>query len=135
MNDRAGMYMIRPKRIYNFCLLHACFVLYCYDLDTLSYTFDHIWTNLLTQCTTVLVPVFCCFSIPGFPHIKNAPKIRENRIKNQRNGTFRNHQSGTRGPPPGTQTATWRGLGLGHARGAPGPLVAPMAAPFLLFIP
>src|SRR3954453_20303272 len=59
--------LIRPKRIYNFCLLHACFVSYCYDLNTLSYTFDHIWTNLLNQCTTVPVPVFCCFSIPGFP--------------------------------------------------------------------
>ena len=69
--------LIRPKRIYNFCLLHACFVWYCYDLDTLSYTFDHIWTNLLTQCTPVPVPVFCCFSISVFPHIKSAPKIRE----------------------------------------------------------
>src|SRR3954465_12246053 len=69
--------LICPKRIYNFCLLHACFVLYCYDLDTLSYTFDHIWTNLLTQCTPVQVPVFCCFSISGFPHIKSPPKIRE----------------------------------------------------------
>src|SRR4051812_39988151 len=67
--------LIRPKRIYNFCLLHACFVWYCYDLDTLSYTFDHIWTNLLTQCTPVPVPVFCCFSISVFPHIKSARKI------------------------------------------------------------
>src|ERR1041385_1137619 len=69
--------LIRPKRIYNFCLLHACFVRYCYGLDTLSYIFDHIWTNLLTQCTIVLVPIFCCFSISVFPHIKSAPKIQE----------------------------------------------------------
>src|SRR3954471_17803950 len=55
--------LIRPKRISR------------HDIDALSYTFDHIWTNLLTQCTPVLVPVFCCFSISGFPRIKNAPKI------------------------------------------------------------
>src|SRR3954463_5603689 len=73
--------LIRLKRIDNFRLLHACFVCYCYDLDTLSYTFDHIWTNLLTQCTTVPVPVFCCFSISGFPHIKSAPKIQEKPYK------------------------------------------------------
>src|ERR1044072_629662 len=68
---------IRPKRIYNFCLLHACFVGLCHVLDELSYTFDHIWTNLLTQCTLVPVPFFCCFSISGFPTIKSAPKITE----------------------------------------------------------
>src|SRR3954464_10771415 len=30
--------MIRPKRIYNLCLLHACFVRLCHVLDELSYT-------------------------------------------------------------------------------------------------
>src|SRR4051812_41428942 len=69
--------LIRPKRIYNFCLCHACFVRLCHVLDELSYTFDHIWTNLLTQCTSVPVPVFCCFCISGFPTIKSAPKIPE----------------------------------------------------------
>src|SRR3954463_10535543 len=78
--------LIRLKRIYNFCLLHACFVLYCYDLDTFSYTFEHIWTNLLTRCTPVSVPVFCCFSISIFPHIKIAPKIRE---KSNKKSAFR----------------------------------------------
>src|SRR4051812_17952537 len=29
--------------------------------------FDHIWTNLLTQCTPAPVSVFCCFCISGFP--------------------------------------------------------------------
>src|SRR3954465_9754606 len=69
--------LIRPKCINNFCLLHASFVWYCYDIDELPYTFGHIWTNLLTQCTPVPVPVFYYFSISGFPHIKSAPKIRE----------------------------------------------------------
>src|SRR3954470_12942706 len=43
--------LICPKRIYNFCLLHACFGCYCYVFATPSYLFQHIWTNLLTQCT------------------------------------------------------------------------------------
>src|ERR1044072_2254546 len=36
----------------------------------LLYTFEPIWTNLLTQCTQLPVPVFCCFCISGFPAIK-----------------------------------------------------------------
>ena len=69
--------LIRPKRNYNFCLLHACFGWYFYAFDTLSYTFDHIWIILLTRCTTVSVPVFCCLFISAFPLIKSAPKIPE----------------------------------------------------------
>src|SRR3954468_17950223 len=122
--------LIRPKCIYNFCLLHAYFVCLCHVLDELSYTFDHIWTNLLTQCTPVPVSVFCCFSISGFPTIKSAPKIPEKSDKKQRVGTFRNNLGGAIGPPPGTHAPWWRDLGLGRARGggawAPG---APLAAP------
>src|SRR3954463_16754282 len=51
------------------------FCVICHVLPQLSYTFDHIWTNLLTQCTQLPVPVFCCFCISGFPAIKSAPKI------------------------------------------------------------
>src|SRR4051812_41307243 len=47
----------------------------------LSYTFDHICTNLLNQCTQLPVPVFCCFCISGFPAIKSAPKIPEKLYK------------------------------------------------------
>src|SRR3954470_24789606 len=115
--------LIRLKRIDNLCLMHACFVSYCYDQDTLSYTFDHIWTNLLTQCTPVSVSIFCCFSISVFPHIKSAPKIRENQIKN-----LREEPSGV---PKGGQVGPTRAPG---AKGAPGPLVALLAAPLRLFI-
>src|SRR3954467_795420 len=73
--------LIRPKRIYNFCLLHACFVRLFHVLLELSYTFEHIWTNLLTQCTQLSVPVFCYFCISGFPAIKSAPKIPEKLYK------------------------------------------------------
>src|SRR4051812_8884257 len=69
--------LIRPKRIYNFFLLHACFVRLCHDLLELSYTFEHIWTNLLTQCTQLPVVVFCFFCISGFPAIKSAAKNPE----------------------------------------------------------
>src|SRR3954471_9451575 len=51
--------------------------LLCHVLLEISYTFEHIWTNLLTQCTQLPVPVFCCFCISGFPAIKSAPKIPE----------------------------------------------------------
>src|SRR3954467_578269 len=73
--------LIRPKRIYNFCLLHARFVWFCHVLLELSYTFDHIWNNLLTQCTQLPVLVFCYFCISGFPAIKSAPKIPEKLYK------------------------------------------------------
>src|SRR3954462_6738346 len=104
-------------------------------LDELLYTFDHIWTNLLTQYTSVPVLVFFCFSISGFPTIKSAPKIPEKSDKNQRVGTFQSNLGGARGPPPGTQAPWWRALGLGHARGAPGPVVPPCLPPFSYITP
>src|ERR1041385_8965506 len=63
--------------------------------------FDHIWTNLLTQCTPVPVPVFCYFSISGFPLIKSTRKFREKYRKNQRTGSFAKRQRGARGAPGG----------------------------------
>src|SRR3954465_2923534 len=91
-----------PKRIYNFCLLHACFVCVCHVLLELSYTFDHIWTNLLTQCTYLSVPVFCCFCISGFSAIKSVP------------GSFRSHQGRKVVDPPGSQEGAWRPPGPRH---------------------
>ena len=126
--------LIRPKRIYNFCLLHACFGWYCYAFDTLSYTFDHIWTNLLTQCTSVPVPVFCCLFVPGFPHIKIARKIQEKSYKKLALRKLRESPKEDLGGPtccPGGQGAR---PPLGRAGGAPGSLVAPLAAPLRLYI-
>src|SRR4051812_11974299 len=89
----------------------------------LSYTFDHICTNLLTQCTQLPVPVFCCFCFSGFPTIKSAPKIPEKLYK---------------------KLASWklpespRKEGSGHTRGRAGHppdcLVAPLGAPFGLYL-
>src|SRR3954470_14859202 len=127
--------LIRPKRIYNICLLHASFVLYCYDIDELPYTFDHIWTNLLTQCTPVPVPVFCCFSISVFPHIESSRKIRENSDKKiSVTEALRRAREGPEGSQ-GAQAATRRGPTPGRTRGAPRAPGPPLAAPLLLFIP
>src|SRR3954469_20305024 len=111
-----------------FCVTLPCFA-------STSYTFEHIWTNLLTQCTQLPVAVFCCFCISGFPAIKSAPKIQENQIKNQHRGSFRKHQSSEGGPPPGSQEGPWRGPTLGRARRPPGCLVGPLDAPLRLYLP
>src|SRR3954465_13547602 len=109
-------------------------VLFLY-LDTLSYTFDHIWTNLLTQCTSVPVPVFCCFLFHVFRLLKVLQKFQKNQIKNQRIGTFWNNLGGARGPPPGTQAPWWRALGAGHARGRLAPWWTPWMPPFPYILP
>src|SRR4051812_9783471 len=127
--------LIRPKRIYNFCLCHACFVRLCHDLLELSYTFEHIWTNLLTQCTQLPVVVFCCFCISGFPALKVLQKIRKNLIKNQRPGSFRKHQRREGGPPQGLQKGPWRGPTLGRAGEPPGSPVPPLGPPLRLYFP
>src|SRR3954463_7260597 len=91
----------------------------------LLYTFEPIWTNLLTQRTQLPVPVFCCFYISGFPAIKSAQKILENYIKNQRPGSLRNHPGRKGGPPQGLHMGPWRGSTLGRAGNPPSCLVAP----------
>src|SRR3954464_12275759 len=100
-----------------------------------SYTFDHIWTNLLTQCTSVPILVFCCFCISCFPTIKSAPKIPENTDKKSA------HRNLPESPGWG-QRATTRDPGALVARprgwsrqGAPGPLVDPWLPPFAYIYP
>src|SRR3954469_15357085 len=71
--------------------------------------FDHIWTNLLTQCTPVPVSVFCCFCISGFSITKTVRKIPE---KIYKNSAFRNlpePRSSAGGGPPGAEAPWWRG--------------------------
>ena len=97
--------LIRPKHIYIFCLLHACFVLLCHVLLELSYNFEHIWTNLLTQCTQLPVPVFCCFCISGFPTIKSAPKIPEKLYKKSAQRNLPESPKGSGGGPLGVDTS------------------------------
>src|SRR4051812_26679803 len=93
--------------------------------------FDHIWTNLLTQCRFLFSAVFV-FQV--FPILKVLQKFRKNYIKNQRRGTFRNHQKREGGDPPGLQAPWWRGPGVECARDPPGSLVDPLASPLRLYI-
>src|ERR1043165_9267473 len=102
------------------------FAMFCLNFHT---PFEPIWTNLLTQCTQLPVAVFCYFCISGFSAIKSAPKIPGKCIKNQRLGSFRNHQSSGGGPPPGAQEGPWRGPTLGRARRPPSFLVGPPVPP------
>src|SRR3954462_10908610 len=92
------------------------FAMFCLNFHTLLIIF-----GLITQCTQLPVPVFCCFCISGFPAIKSAPKIPENYIKNQRPGSFQNHQ-GREGGTTGTLEGSL-------ARPHPGPRHAPSWLP------
>src|SRR3954470_15232729 len=68
------------------------------------------------------------------PILKVLQKFGKNPIKNQRFGSFGNHRRGARGDPPGPQAPSRRALGWGHARGPPGPLVAPPGCPLRPYI-
>src|SRR4051812_5889052 len=103
-------------------------------LDELSYTFDHIWTNLLTQCTPVPVPISAVFVFLVFPILKVPQKFRKNYIKNQRRGSLWNHQKREGGDPPGLQAPWWCGP-RGGARDPPGSLVDPLGAPSRIYCP
>src|SRR3954468_15844290 len=107
----------------------------CHVLLELLYTFEHIWTNLLTQCTQLPVVVFCYFCILGFPAIKSAPKIPEKSDKKAALRKLPEKSREGRGAPPGDQKGPWRGPTLGRARGPPGCLVGPPGAPLRLYLP
>ena len=100
----------------------------------LSYTFDHIWTNLLSapSCQFLFSAVFV-FQV--FRPLKVLQKFRKNYIKNQHPGSLRNHQGRRGGPPQGLQKGPWRGPTLGRARHPPGCPVAPLGAPFAYIYP
>src|SRR3954468_16055002 len=83
--------------------------------------FDHIWTNLLTQCTLVPVSVFCCFCISGFPITKTARKITKKYIKNQRSESFQEPE----GEPEGGHQGSRRPGGAAPLLAAPGGRLGP----------
>src|SRR3954470_5672846 len=125
--------LIRPKRIYNICLLHASFGRYCYDIYTLPYNFDHIWTNLLTHCTPVPVSVFCCFCISGFSITKTVRKVPK---KIYKKSAFRNlpgPRSPAGGGPPRAEAPWWRGPPLAAPGGAWAPLMPSDATLWRIF--
>src|SRR4051812_2310558 len=61
-------------------------------------------------------------------------KFWEIYIKNERNGSFQSSKSGPEGPHLVPQAASGRALRWGRAGRPPGHLVAPLAAPFRLYI-
>ena len=96
--------MIRVKRIYNFLLIHASFVMLSHvSTIILHHFYAFCRTNLLTRC---LVPVscFCCFCISENLLLEIFSELDENlrRIFIRRKA-------------PGDQRATW---GATHRPGA-----------------
>ena len=67
--------LIRPKRIYNFCLFHDLLgdIVICFA--TLLYHFTHIWTNLLTQCTQCQFLCADVYFVGAFTQFSEARKI------------------------------------------------------------
>ena len=125
--------VIRPKRIYNFCLFHDLLgdIVICFA--TLLYHFTHIWTNLLTQCIQcqfMSTDVFLQGLLPNFP---KPEKSRQKYIKIQRNGSFHITGDGP-GGPRASQAAYWRGQALGRARRSPGWVPPPLVPSFGLYL-
>src|SRR3954463_12413668 len=107
------------------------FAMFCLNFHTLFY---HIWTNLLTQCTQLLVPVFCCFCISGFSAIKRSPKIPEKLYKKSASRkppeTPRKEGRATTGTPEGSLARPYP-----RAHQAPSWLpCGPLGAPFGLYL-
>src|SRR3954470_4170601 len=74
------------------------------------------------------------FVFQVFRPLKVLQKFRKNYIKNQRPRSLQNHQGRKEGPPQGLQKGPWRGLTLGRAGHPPGCPVAPLGAPFGLYL-
>ena len=97
--------LICVKRIYNFLLIHASFVMLSHVFNIILHHFYAFCrTNLLTRC---LVPVscFCCFCISENLLLKIFSELDENlrRIFIRRKA-------------PGDQRATWGGALAGQGR-------------------
>src|SRR3954471_7496141 len=69
---------------------------------TLSYIFQRIWTNLLTQCTQCQFMSADVCELQVYTHIYSGPKIPTIYIKTQRDGSLQSPEEGPEGahPPP-----------------------------------
>ena len=108
--------MIRPKRIYNFCLFHAYFGDIAICFATLSYLLQHIWTNLLTQWPSASFCLLLSVHCRKMPIIKVLGKIQKNQIKNQRDRRLQK----TKGGPEGGHPLARRPPGAARGEAAPG---------------
>src|SRR4051812_46281033 len=89
--------VIRPKFIYNFCLLHDYLGDIAMCFATLSYLFQHIWTNLLTQCTQCQFLSANVRALQVYTHIYSAQKIPRKLYKKS---AFQKTPDARRGPHP-----------------------------------
>ena len=80
------------------------------------------------------VPVICCFSISGFPHIKSAPKIREKSDKISVREPSGITWMGPEGHHQGPRRPGGAAQGVAAPRGRLGPW-CPLAAPFAYIFP
>src|ERR1043165_8180336 len=107
------------------------FAMFCLNFYTLLSTFGLTYSLSAPSCQLLFSVVFV-FQV--FRPLKVLQKFREKYIKNQRNGSFRNHQRSGRGPPPGSQEGRWRGPTLGCARDPHDCPVGPLGAPLRLYL-
>ena len=101
----------------------------------LYYTFGPIWTNLLTQCTHLPVPVFCCFFFRFSGYLKCPKNSRKIILKisikepsgRTKRGQEVHHQGSRRVPDAAPPWAAPGGLlaALGGPRLAPSPIFTP----------
>src|SRR3954464_5616204 len=73
--------LIRPKRIYNFCLLHAYIGDIAICFATLSYLLQHIWTNLLNHRPSASFCLLLSMHCMIMSNIKVLGKFQKNQIK------------------------------------------------------
>src|SRR3954467_4800297 len=109
--------------------------MFCVTLPCFDYTFGPIWTNQLTQCTQLLVPVFCYFCILGFLAIKSAPKTPEKSYKKSASRKPPETPKEERGPTTGTPEGS---LARPHPRprqGASWLPCGPSRCPLRLYLP
>src|SRR3954470_11415288 len=91
--------VIRPKRIYNFCLFHALLGDIAMCFATLSYLFTHIWTNLLTQCTQCQFLSADVCKLQVFTHLYRALKIPQKSDKQSKGRKLPDHRRRDGGGP------------------------------------
>src|SRR3954465_13285743 len=96
--------------------------MFCLNFHTLLIIFGLTYYLSAPQCQFLFSAVFL-FQV--FRLLKVLQKFRKNYKKNQRKGSFRNHQKREGGDPPGPLAPWWRGPGLGRARGCLAPWWTP----------
>src|ERR1043165_1343191 len=101
--------------------------MFCLNFHTLLSIFGLTCEPSAPSCHLLFSAVFV-FQV--FRPLKVLQKFRKNYIKNQRPGSFQNHQGRKGGPPPGSQEGAWCGPTLGRATFPSNCLMAPLGAPF-----